>query len=162
MIPLRLISWQTEAGEREGGPIGQDGYVVSVPELAARTSRNCPDSAAWRLTGGAAAAPGTGALGFQAGRSPVGFDSVDLRFLAQWQGENLPCYPISHVRAGRGGSRGWGLSHSGRSVSCSRHHTPSRPALPPAGRAVTPSAGNEEAGCFIKHPLGGVRSTYLV
>lgn len=28
---------------------------------------------------------GTGALGFKAGHFPVDFDSIDLRFLAQWQ-----------------------------------------------------------------------------
>lgn len=44
-----------------------------------------------------------GAPGFKAGGSLAGHDSADLGSLAQWQGENLPYHPISHIRLGRDG-----------------------------------------------------------
>lgn len=51
---------------------------------------------------------GTGAAGFQAERSPVGFRSLDLGFLAQWPAENLPCFPFPTSGSWLGLSRRWG------------------------------------------------------
>lgn len=77
---------------------------------------------------------GTGAPGFQTERSPMGFDSLDLGFLAQWQAENLPCFPFPASGSWLGLSRRWGQPQQSAGFAWPP---------PPPERAVTHQAGNE-------------------
>lgn len=159
MVPLCLLSGETEA-QSEGGPVRQSCVCPGVPELAAWTSQNCPRFCfAWRLI----------ALGGSS-CSVVGLcpcqELLGSRPDGPWRALTLQTLVPCSV-AGRESSLSPHFPHQGRerwslswlSLSLSVSWCCLFPPLP--GRAVTLEAGNEGAGCFIKHSHWGQEPAHV-
>lgn len=160
MIPLCLLSGETEA-QSEGGPVRQGWVCPGVLELAAWTSQNCPRfCSAWRLTalgGSSCSVVGLCPCQELLGSKPDGpWWALTLQTLGPLLSGSERIFPITPFpTSGQGEME----SLSCLSLSLSVSWCCLFPPLP--GRAVTLEAGNEGAGCFIKHSHWGQEPAHV-